>query len=45
MLIQRLFLLLKNVSKWGYNLFLNNKITDAEIRLYSDFWKGKNEKL
>lgn len=29
-----LFQLLKNVKKWVFSIFLDNKIADAEARLY-----------
>jgi hypothetical protein len=34
-----LLALLKNVSKWVFDLFMNNKIADAEARLYSDWFQ------
>lgn len=34
-----LFLLLKNVKKWVFSIFLDNKIADAEANLYSDWFK------
>jgi hypothetical protein len=34
-----LLVLLKNVSKWVYNVFFDNKIADNEARLYSDWFK------
>lgn len=29
-----LFRLLKNVKKWAFSIFLDNKIADVEARLY-----------
>jgi hypothetical protein len=34
-----LLVLLKNVSRWVYNIFFDNKIADAEARLYSNWFK------
>ena len=34
-----LFRLLKNVKNWVFSIFLDNKIADAEARLYSDWFK------
>jgi hypothetical protein len=31
--------LLKNASSWVYSIFFDNKIADAEERLYSDWFK------
>jgi hypothetical protein len=34
-----LLVLLKNVKKWVFSIFLDNKIADAEARLYSNWFK------
>lgn len=34
-----LFQLLKSALRWVYNLLFNNKIADAEARLYSNWFK------
>ncbi len=34
-----LLVLLKSVKNWVFSIFLDNKIADAEIRLYSDWFK------
>jgi hypothetical protein len=34
-----LFQLLKSGLKWVYNIFFDNKIADAEARLYSNWFK------
>jgi hypothetical protein len=34
-----LLALLKNVSSWVYSILFDNKIADAEARLYSNWFK------
>lgn len=34
-----LLALLKNASSWVYSIFFDNKIAEAEERLYSDWFK------
>ena len=42
-----LLVLLKSVKNWVFSIFLDNKIADAEARLYSDYFKEEidNESL
>jgi hypothetical protein len=34
-----LLALLKNASSWVYNIFFDNKIADAEAKLYSSWFE------